>query len=137
MAHCSSTQKRQSPCNELSKKWDIHKLAPPYKPTIQLPMHYSPTNSAQGIDGHGHENPFVVILQSTGPVLFYWRPGTQNLADYWIKHHPASHHKAFWPQILTSSKNMAYKSFVKKILLTPALVKQMAAQQTPIAAKGA
>ena len=25
---------------------------------------------------------------------FYWRPGTQNLADYWTKHHPANHHKA-------------------------------------------
>jgi hypothetical protein len=24
---------------------------------------------------------------------FYWRPGTQNLADYWTKHHPASHQK--------------------------------------------
>jgi hypothetical protein len=46
---------------------------------------------------------------------FYWRPGTQNLADYWTKHHPASHHKAFWPQTLTSSKNTANKSFVKKI----------------------
>jgi hypothetical protein len=31
---------------------------------------------------------------------FYWRSGTQNLADYWTKHHPASHHKAFQPQIL-------------------------------------
>jgi hypothetical protein len=60
---------------------------------------------------------------------FYWRPGIQNLADYWTKHHPASHHKAFWPQILTSSKNMANKSFVKKILSTPAFVEQMAAQQ--------
>ncbi len=26
---------------------------------------------------------------------FYWRPGAQNLADYWTKHHPTSHHKAF------------------------------------------
>jgi hypothetical protein len=25
------------------------------------------------------------------------------MADYRTKHHPASHHKAFWPQILTSS----------------------------------
>jgi hypothetical protein len=24
---------------------------------------------------------------------FYWRPGGQNLADYWTKHHPASHHQ--------------------------------------------
>ncbi len=65
---------------------------------------------------------------------FYWRPGTQNLADYWTKHHPASHHKTFWPQILTSSKN---KSFVKKILSTPVFVEQMTAQQQTIAAKGA
>jgi hypothetical protein len=69
---------------------------------------------------------------------FYWRPGTQHLVDYWTKHHPASHHKAFWPQILSSSttahenikvntpKNMATKSFVKTILLTPSFVKQLA-----------
>ncbi len=56
---------------------------------------------------------------------FYWRPGTQDLADYWTKHHPASHHKAFWRQILTSSKNTANKSVVKKTLLTPAFVEQM------------
>jgi hypothetical protein len=57
--------------------------------------------------------------------------------DYWTKHHPASHHKAFWPQILTSSKKTANKSFIKKILLTPAFGEQMAAQQRAIAAKGA
>jgi hypothetical protein len=89
---------------------------------------------------------------------FYWRPGTQNLVDYWTKHHPASHHKAFWPQILTSStskpatgvfpsshrnfhplttlKNTATKSFIKKILSTPAFVEQLASQQQTIAAKG-
>jgi hypothetical protein len=68
---------------------------------------------------------------------FYWRPGTQNLVDYWTKHHPASYHKAFWPPILTSSKNMANKYFVNKILSTPVFVEQMAAQQRTIAAKGA
>jgi hypothetical protein len=68
---------------------------------------------------------------------FYWRAGTQNLVDYWTKHHPASHNKAFWPQILTSSKNTANKSFFKNILLTPVFVEQMAAQQQSIAAKGA
>jgi len=35
---------------------------------------------------------------------FYWRPGTQNLADYWTKHHPASHHKSFRPQICRRSR---------------------------------
>jgi hypothetical protein len=37
-----------------------------------------------------------------GQFRYYWRPGTQNLADYWTKHHPASRHTAFRPQILTS-----------------------------------
>ncbi len=28
---------------------------------------------------------------------YYWRPGMQNLADHWTKHHPAKHHKFFCP----------------------------------------
>jgi hypothetical protein len=71
------------------------------------------------------------------------------LADYWTKHHPASHDKAFWPQILTPAttdpkggklrtpKNTATKSFIKNILLTPLFVEQLAANQRTIAAKGA
>jgi hypothetical protein len=27
--------------------------------------------------------------------IFYWRPGTQNFADYWTQHHPKNHHKSF------------------------------------------
>jgi hypothetical protein len=72
---------------------------------------------------------------------FYWRPGTKPLADYWTKYHQASHHKVFFPQILTSSttahenikvntpKNMVTKSFVKNILSTPSFVEQLAAKQ--------
>ncbi len=89
---------------------------------------------------------------------FYWQPGTQNSADYLTKHHPASRLKAFWPQILTSSrsklvtevfpsshgkfhpfttlKNTATKSFIKKILVTPSFVEQLSAKQQTIAAKG-
>jgi hypothetical protein len=59
-----------------------------------------------------------------GQHRFYWRPGTQNLADYWTKHHPASHHKSFWSQILTSPtdpeylkltmpQNTVFKTFIK------------------------
>ena len=29
-----------------------------------------------------------------GHVRYYWRPGKQNLADYWKKPHPESHHRA-------------------------------------------
>ena len=32
---------------------------------------------------------------------FYWRPGPTNLGDYWKKHHPAQHHRAFRKEILT------------------------------------
>jgi len=38
-----------------------------------------------------------------GQFRYYWRPGTQNLADYFTKHPPASHHKASRPTYLTSS----------------------------------
>jgi hypothetical protein len=79
-----------------------------------------------------------------GHFRYYWRPGTQNLADYWMKHHPASHHTAFHPQILTSPSDPQYtkllttkatvtKSFVDKILMTPKF-QQMAAKQHSFAA---
>jgi len=82
-----------------------------------------------------------------GQFRYYWRPGTQNLADYWTKHHPASHHTAFRPQILTSPSDPEYtklftkqvtvtKSFVDKILTTPKF-QEMAAKQHMVAARSA
>ena len=79
---------------------------------------------------------------------YYWRPGTQNLADYWTKHHPASHHKSFRPQILTSPTDKEYvrlttprtsvsKSFAKHVLKTASFAEQLAAKQKTIAARGA
>jgi hypothetical protein len=71
----------------------------------------------------------------------------QNLADYWTKHHPASHHKSFRPQILpsptdpeyklTTPKNTVSKKIVKNILKTPRFAEQIAAKQATIAAQGA
>jgi hypothetical protein len=49
-----------------------------------------------------------------GQFRYYWRPGTQNLADYFTKHLPASHHKAIRPTYLTSSSDPQYK----KLFLT-------------------
>ena len=37
-----------------------------------------------------------------GQFRYYWRPGPTNRADYWTKHHPASHHIEKRPSILTS-----------------------------------
>jgi hypothetical protein len=50
---------------------------------------------------------------SQGQFSYYWRPGTQNLADYFTKHHPASHHKANRPTFLTQREDPQY------IFLTP------------------
>jgi hypothetical protein len=43
-----------------------------------------------------------------GQFRYYWRPGTQNLADYFTKHHPASHHKANRPTFLTPREDPQY-----------------------------
>ena len=71
-----------------------------------------------------------------GQFRYYWRPGTQNLADYFTKHHPTSHHTAVRPTILTAITDKEYtklfvtspakakasattNSFVQKLLTTP------------------
>ena len=48
-----------------------------------------------------------------GQFRYYWRPGTQNLAYYFTKHHPATHHKTV-PTILTAVDNPEYR----KLFLT-------------------
>ncbi len=40
-----------------------------------------------------------------GQFLIYWRPGTENLADYFTKHHSASHHKDIRSTYLHQSNN--------------------------------
>jgi hypothetical protein len=85
--------------------------------------------------------------EAQGQFRYYWRPGTQNLADCWMKHYPASHHTAFHTQILMSPSDPEYtkllttkatviKSFVDKILMTPKF-QQMAVKQNSIAAQSA
>jgi hypothetical protein len=43
-----------------------------------------------------------------GQFCYYWRLGTQNLADYFTKHHPTSHHKSVRPTILTPANDPEY-----------------------------
>jgi hypothetical protein len=45
-----------------------------------------------------------------GQFRYYWRPGTQNLADYFTKHHPATHHKSVRPTILTAVNDPEYRT---------------------------
>ncbi len=44
-----------------------------------------------------------------GQFCYYWRPGTQNLADYFTKHHPATHHKSVRPTILMAVNDPEYR----------------------------
>jgi hypothetical protein len=46
--------------------------------------------------------------EAQGQFRYYWTPGTQNLADYFTKHHPASHHKANRPTFLTRCEDPQY-----------------------------
>jgi hypothetical protein len=53
--------------------------------------------------------------EAQGQFRYYWRPGTQNLADYFTKHHPASHHKANRSTFLTPREDPHYT----KLFITP------------------
>ena len=44
-----------------------------------------------------------------GHFHIFWRPGTENIADYWTKHHPASHHREMRPIVLNSKKTVIEK----------------------------
>jgi hypothetical protein len=51
---------------------------------------------------------------------YYWRPCTQNLADYFTKHHPTTHHKSVCPTILTAVNDPEYrKLFVTQENVSP------------------
>jgi hypothetical protein len=51
---------------------------------------------------------WLQCCKAQGQFRYYWRPRTQNLADYFSKHHPASHHKANRPTFLTPRKDLQY-----------------------------
>jgi hypothetical protein len=48
-----------------------------------------------------------------GQFCYYLRPGTQNLADYFTKHHPTSHHKSVCPTILTPAPSANDPKYTK------------------------
>ena len=51
--------------------------------------------------GDGHEILLAVVQGAQEQFRFFWRPGGQNLADYWTKHHPAAHHQNVRTKFLT------------------------------------
>jgi hypothetical protein len=48
-----------------------------------------------------------------GQFHYPWRLGTQNLADYFTKHHPTIHHKSVHLTILTPANDLKYTKFFK------------------------
>ena len=102
------------------------------------------------IESHGYAIQLAKVPRCTGPIsiLLETRDTELIIADYWTKHHPASHHKLFCPQILTSPKDPEYqklttpqntmsKSCVKNILKPPIFAEQIAAKQQTLAARSA
>jgi hypothetical protein len=48
-----------------------------------------------------------------GQFRCYWQPGTQNLADYYTKQHPASHHATVCPTMLAAVNDSMTRSISK------------------------
>jgi hypothetical protein len=65
------------------------------------------------MDMHFH---WLQCCDAQGQFRYYWRPGTQNLADYLTKHHRASCHKASRPTFLTPREDPQY---TKLFLMSP------------------
>ncbi len=59
----------------------------------------------KAMDMHFH---WLCCHDAQGQYHYCLRPGKQNLADYFTKHYPASHHKASRPTYLTSSSDPQY-----------------------------
>jgi hypothetical protein len=86
----------------------------------------------KAIDMHFH---WLQCCKAQRQFRYYWRPGTQNLADYFTKHHPASHHKANRPTFLTphkdphSTKNYSHRNRIRSSMRN--LPQSRRPQQTP------
>jgi hypothetical protein len=64
----------------------------------------------KAMDMHFH---WLRCHNAQGQFCYYWRPGTQNLADYFTKHHSTGHHKSVCPTILTPTNNPEYTKLFK------------------------
>ena len=53
---------------------------------------------------------FIKCREAQKEFRYYWRPGTQNLADYFTKHHPPSHHQNTRDLYLTNPSNPEYEN---------------------------
>jgi hypothetical protein len=56
---------------------------------------------------------FLKCREAQEQFRFYWRPGTQNLADYFTKHHAPSHHQNTRALYLTNPDDPEYTKLFK------------------------
>jgi hypothetical protein len=59
----------------------------------------------KAMDMHFH---WLRCHNAQGQFCYYWRLSIQNLANYFPKNHPTSHHKSVFPTILTTTNNPEY-----------------------------
>ncbi len=108
-------QKQPSRCATPSRKWATPNHEHQFRRITKPRMTYSPTRSCQRLckpwtcDSTGYA---AVTLRDNFDII--GDRAHKNLADYFTKHHPASHHKASRPTYLTSSSDPQYK----KLFLT-------------------
>jgi hypothetical protein len=62
----------------------------------------------KAMDMHFH---WLRCCKAQGQFRYYWRPGTQNLADYFTKHSPENHHKANRPTFLTPHEDHSTQNY--------------------------
>jgi hypothetical protein len=86
---------------------------------IQPPMPIQPNNSTahslisnkiqpKALKSMEMQFNFLKCWQAQEQFRFYWRPGTENLADYFTKHHTPSHHRNTQALYLTSPDDLEY-----------------------------
>jgi hypothetical protein len=73
----------------------------------------------QSTQGHGHAFPLATVPQRPRTIPLLLKTWHQNLADYFTKHHPATHHKSVHPTILTAVINPEYRKLFKPQLALP------------------
>jgi hypothetical protein len=56
---------------------------------------------------------FLKFREAQEQFRYYWRPGTQNLADYFTKHHAPSHHQNTQALYLMNPNNPEYTKLFK------------------------
>ncbi len=76
----------------------------------------NPTKSTQG---HGHAFPLATVPQRPRSILLLLTTWNTDLADYFTKHHPATHHWSVRPTILTAVNNPKTRKLFETQSLSP------------------